>query len=308
MERNFNPHSPRGERPIRASRRSPRRYFNPHSPRGERRSKMCELYKSDKFQSTLPARGATPPRAAPVGGHAYFNPHSPRGERRFPGNPLIRVMEFQSTLPARGATLDAGPYPMTPRDFNPHSPRGERHQHGGKSQMKNVFQSTLPARGATAAQADAIYDAGIFQSTLPARGATESAIIPDDFREISIHTPREGSDSFRGAYIWRLTDFNPHSPRGERPLPSARWIFVHQFQSTLPARGATISAIQDYFTELISIHTPREGSDRPFISHHLQIIYFNPHSPRGERLCLRLHLQYLRVFQSTLPARGATMS
>ena len=110
--------------------------------------------------------------------------------------------------------------------------------------MKNVFQSTLPARGATAAQADAIYDAGIFQSTLPARGATESAIIPDDFREISIHTPREGSDeapagvdpetgisihtpregsdAILSAPASARRYFNPHSPRGERRDTSQR--------------------------------------------------------------------------------------
>ena len=34
--------------------------------------------------------------------------------------------------------------------------------------------------------------------------------------------------------------------------------------------------------------------------------YFNPRSPRGERRSVLLHLSDFRLFQSTLPARGAT--
>ena len=56
---------------------------------------------------------------------------------------------------------------------------------------------------------------------------------------ISIHTPREGSDS------------------SER-CPG---IALHRFQSTLPVRGVT-STQSDFKRErFISIHTPREGSD-----------------------------------------------
>ena len=56
---------------------------------------------------------------------------------------------------------------------------------------------------------------------------------------ISIHAPREGSDSFLN------TSAN----------------FSITFQSTLPAKGATniLHAIQ--FFSVISIHAPREGSD-----------------------------------------------
>ena len=80
--------------------------------------------------------------------------------------------------------------------------------------------------------------------------------------DISIHTPREGSDfnPHKGGIFYG--DFNPHSPRGER----------HNRAAGGPPE------------EKISIHTPREGSDD--IS--------------------ALNIELDGLFQSTLPARGAT--
>ena len=78
---------------------------------------------------------------------------------------------------------------------------------------------------------------------------------------ISIHAPRTGSDSALGS------------------------VSIHaQFQSTLPARGAT----------------PSRAPRRPWPSH------FNPRSPHGERRRTSRRCSSSSVFQSTLPARGAT--
>ena len=102
--------------------------------------------------------------------------------------------------------------------------------------------------------------------------------------KISIHAPREGSDDHALA----------EGPHGG------------QFQSTLPARGATAECSSLCWTRTISIHAPREGSDNPekaqysaadIISIHApregsdKAIAlradvpknFNPRSPRGER-------------------------
>ena len=57
--------------------------------------------------------------------------------------------------------------------------------------------------------------------------------------DISIHAPREGSDS---------------QPQGYYTLSVA-------FLSTLPARGATQAAAGSASASAISIHAPREGSD-----------------------------------------------
>ena len=84
--------------------------------------------------------------------------------------------------------------------------------------------------------------------------------------------------------IGGMGDFNPRSPHGERPhsVYGARVfgdISIHaprtgsddsiiitikeaaQFQSTLPARGATLEANDLRWGSLISIHAPRTGSD-----------------------------------------------
>ena len=59
----------------------------------------------------------------------------------------------------------------------------------------------------------------------------------------------------------------------------------YQFQSTLPARGATTAQRANHCRLSISIHAPRTGSDG-----------FLPSGPAAAS-----------VFQSTLPARGATL-
>ena len=125
-----------------------------------------------------------------------------------------------------------------------------------------------------------------FQSTLPARGATEAK-----------------QRRYNGE-----NHFNPRSPHGER-------------QQVHPAghKGCCIS-----------IHAPRTGRDGAGQCDVIPTINFNPRSPHGERLIF-LHLQTVNnyfnprsphgerqssctvvlrfphyIFQSTLPARGAT--
>ena len=65
--------------------------------------------------------------------------------------------------------------------------------------------------------------------------------------------------------------------KSKHPIPK-------KFQSTLPARGATLQKISTGKMELISIHAPRTGSDNYWYD----------------------KLQNINLFQSTLPARGAT--
>ena len=81
-----------------------------------------------------------------------------------------------------------------------------------------------------------------FQSTLPARGATPEA----------------------AEIMGRAQGFNPRSPRGERP----------SMRLTMPV------------ALIVSIHAPREGSDG----------------------YARSSVGLILVFQSTLPARGATVA
>ena len=151
---------------------------------------------------------------------------------------LTASRQFQSTLPARGATWRAAGTAWSNPYFNPRSPRGERPLGASCCVPWNSFQSTLPARGATRALPDA--------QTVPL---------------ISIHAPREGSDAGTHRHHHRH-QISIHAPReGSDLWPRCRQDQQIEFQSTLPARGATLFAIM-----LLP----------PYV-------YFNPRSPRGER-------------------------
>ena len=102
--------------------------------------------------------------------------------------------------------------------------------------------------------------------------------------QISIHAPREGSDSFGASLMMPLA----------------------LFLSTLPARGATWGGLRPGLQDLISIHAPREGSDTAAQVKPEAWSDFYPRSPRGERPSKRDREEGNTVFLSTLPARGAT--
>ena len=167
---------------------------------------------------------------------------------------------FQSTLPLRGATSTTEGSRQWLTDFNPHSPCGERPATSETNKLTAQFQSTLPLRGATRHRMTMMVPT-VFQSTLPLRGATLQVC---DFwgtaRMISIHTPLAGSDS----------DF-------QRKL-SGETISIHT-----PLAGSDITLDWDIAQREISIHTPLAGSDRSCRRRAGRRVYFNPHSPCGER-------------------------
>ena len=78
------------------------------------------------------------------------------------------------------------------------------------------------------------------------------------------------------------------------------------FQSTLPARGATYRVADERYSEEISIHAPRTGSDCAGRNGRTEQQDFNPRSPHGERPGPHSTNKNAISFQSTLPARGAT--
>ena len=256
----FNPRSPHGERPEglpttwmngEISIHAPRTgsdahtvrfsqvsyHFNPRSPHGERHNQI-RVFAS----------------------HGHFNPRSPHGERRVLSQILVRQLRISIHAPRTGSDVDVQLLIQVRNYFNPRSPHGER----------------LTRRRACT-------DAPLFQSTLPARGATYLRGSPALPAPISIHAPRTGSDQRAGRCRMRRSHFNPRSPHGERRYSFARrdtqrdfnprsphgerqelQRFVEpllQFQSTLPARGATIHTVGVGAFFAISIHAPRTGSD-----------------------------------------------
>ena len=145
---------------------------------------------------------------------------------------------------------------------------------------------------------------------------------------ISIHAPRTGSDN--EDFLRPASAFiSIHAPRtGSDAIVTPAAAAQYQFQSTLPARGATHAPHYEHGHRRISIHAPRTGSDRfetsssgckqisihaprtgsdsSHCSHLLPLQDFNPRSPHGERRSISDGTSADRRFQSTLPARGAT--
>ena len=193
----------------------------------------------------------------------------------------------------------------------------------------------------------------VFQSTLPARGATHLKQRVEDLQAISIHAPRTGSDPKHPVRFIAQINFNPRSPHGERRLllqsniksirisihaprtgsdmaiasfTTPPGISIHAprtgsdyalisparivllFQSTLPARGATKPSIAS--TPSPSNFNPRSphGERRGRIPTLYAPANFNPRSPHGERQWDKQNTKLVSIFQSTLPARGATQS
>ena len=165
-----------------------------------------------------------------------------------------------------------------------HAPREGSDPRGALTSRERVISIHAPREGSDLRERRQKGGAKIFQSTLPARGATTACQGSLSTFCISIHAPREGSDEQRGHNRSPLYHFNPRSPRGERRRtspPLSRWI-------------------------CISIHAPREGSDCLSRINWRDRCYFNPRSPRGERHITFLLKKWFYLFQSTLPARGAT--
>ena len=128
--------------------------------------------------------------------------------------------KFQSTLPLRGATTVWTSCAGTRSNFNPHSPCGERPSKKEEKYEIMGISIHTPLAGSDRHEHRSELRERLFQSTLPLRGAT----------------------GFRHPSIELSTDFNPHSPCGERPILSDRNDMYLIFQSTLPLRGATAVA------------------------------------------------------------------
>ena len=126
-------------------------------------------------------------------------------------------------------------------------------------------------------------------------------------------------------------NFNPRSPHGERRLVDIMADVIKQFQSTLPARGATglygarpraggfqstlpargatASCLEQFDFEEFQSTLPARGATKAQDGKVGNLQHFNPRSPHGERPPPTFPMAQSRGrFQSTLPARGATWS
>ena len=146
-----------------------------------------------------------------------------------------------------------------------------------------------------------------FQSTLPARGATNHARTSQYYQVISIHAPRTGSD-LTGAILRLIAAISIHAPRTGSDSGACRFTSHHRDFNPRSPHGERLLALWRYAAHnRISIHAPRTGSDDAHCGAVAQMVAFQSTLPaRGATLMSR-GKPCFHAFQSTLPARGATM-
>ena len=116
------------------------------------------------------------------------------------------------------------------------------------------------------------------------RGATIIlAFFSDEYIKISIHAPRERSDTSTHHCSGNIVKFQSTLLVRGATFVSWEERAVFKFQSTLLVRGATGIVRGKYPPTPISIHAPRERSDIKADSVYFRRFYFNPRSSWEER-------------------------
>ena len=193
-------------------------------------------------------------------------------------------MEISTHAPRTGSDLPPHRGRHRPRLISTHAPRtGSDKVRVGRRRSWRHFNPRSPHGERPQALHAGGRRAGQFQPTLPARGATTRLTMT--FRQRSFQPTLPARGATRSRMAGRM---------GER------------FQPTLPARGATGKGRKRPRKRRISTHAPRTGSDPAGQRKGLLSFHFNPRSPHGERPGAPRRNGGTKVFQPTLPARGAT--
>ena len=102
--------------------------------------------------------------------------------------------------------------------------------------------------------------------------------------DISIHAPRKGSDLSGFKVLEQSAKISIHAPRKGSDGISSRGVTFTEFQSTLPARGATVPRFGLPLRERLFQSTlPARGATAVPKGASKDIGNFNPRSPQGER-------------------------
>ena len=147
-----------------------------------------------------------------------------------------------------------------------------------------VFQSTLPARGATCLSISLPSASYHFNPRSP--HGERLATLPHAYKQprISIHAPRTGSDQLYELGMLSPTQFQSTLPARGATLLMPFTAMLAIFQSTLPARGATAcEAVQVAAMCVFQSTLPARGATRKLLATLSARSHFNPRSPHGER-------------------------
>ena len=194
---NFYPRSPRGERPWQVNVYEPTGlHFYPRSPRGERRATPLLSTTPTLYFYPRSPRGERLFYFAVACIYCNFYPRSPRGERPLlaTGNEIMRNL-FLSTLPARGATRSLSLSSAHTR-ISIHAPRegSDLLQRFEAAQFMYNFYPRSP-RGERLTLLSAQCAHFHFYPRSPRGERLRGFRLVLHRQQISIHAPREGSDS-----------------------------------------------------------------------------------------------------------------
>ena len=331
-----------------------RAYFNPRSPCGERPRRASGVGMILPFQSTLPVWGATKASNAQELVLEFQSTLPVWGATPIYG--LIctsYVSIFQSTLPVWGATSAAGLGNML-HGISIHAPRvGSDPAIPWRSKGSGLISIHAPRVGSDGRRHPPA-GAGAISIHAPRVGSDQ--LVHGVFSLCSNFNPRSPCGERRrcGCLLSLLCDFNPRSPCGERPHaqgpgPDGGGISIHaprvgsdpgksrrvlkigKFQSTLPVWGATPSDREEtkplhLFQSTLPVWGATTATGAPTPPSEFQSTLpvwgatpaggpyagcrcnFNPRSPCGERQVDQLERDLVAIFQSTLPVWGATLA
>ena len=212
--------------------------FNPRSPRGERPSPVIGSPQWPQFQPSLPARGAT------------FR----RLRTSHPGH-------ISTLAPREGSDHGRARRYYRRRDFNPRSPRGERPQEIKDEINAYAISPLAPRAGSDRAGRPVSTWSTQFQPSLPARGATKPWRNRKTGSLFQPSLPARGATASRNRKLQKPWDFNPRSPRGERPTFTGGTCFLFYFNPRSPRGERRALGVTTDWLVGISTLAPREGSD-----------------------------------------------
>ena len=145
-------------------------------------------------------------------------------------------------------------------DFNPRSPYGERPIPSSPRSVRSYFNPRSP-QGERLSTAICPPYAVHFNPRSPHGERHGVSLKRCTNRAISIHAPRMGSDTLNSMKEEK-DHISIHAPRMGSDESPVIINPVVQFQSTLPAWGATFDNLPTLSAQfIISIHAPRMGSD-----------------------------------------------
>ena len=260
----FNPRSPHGERPARAASRATAAIFQSTLPARGATAFPCLAARAYSNFNPRSPHGERQLHSTPTPPAGDISIHAPRtGSDK--DDDLLRVWLDEISIHAPRTGSDAAFPCLAARaysNFNPRSPHGERHLQIVVCGGFVPISIHAPRTGSDTGMCGGCRVTVGISIHAPRTGSDLFPAVISCHKYISIHAPSTGSDAERWPLLSGLQyfnprsphgerqgaekrdcrepeDFNPRSPHGERLLAVRVRIHSTQFQSTLPARGAT---------------------------------------------------------------------